>query len=183
MTRYIGNDKETVTRNKAVMEGKLKVGDSFTLKGKVYRRVDARKLDGKKWILEKGVPSTTGKGKVIAGKTKRTLINVTSRTHFDELLKSYPNVIIDFTAKRCGPCQQLKPILKRLNSEIDGIQIIMVDVDKHEPISDNCAGNILTKLLPEFLRCFFTTSNQRYCIHVDGFPLWRTTTTIPISTY
>jgi thioredoxin 1 len=75
-------------------------------------------------------------GKVIAGKTKRTLINVTSRTHFDELLKSYPNVIVDFTAKRCGPCQQLKPILKRLNSEIDEIQIIMVDVDKHEPISD-----------------------------------------------
>ena len=136
MANYKGNEKETVTRNKAIMEGKLKVGDSFSLKGKLYRRVDARKHDGKKWILKKGSSKMKEGMQAKTVKTTRKLINVTSRTHFDQLLKSYPNVIIDFTAKWCGPCQQLKPILKRLNSEIEEIQIVMVDVDKHKPISD-----------------------------------------------
>ena len=136
MTRYKGNEKETVTRNKERMERKLSVGDSFTLKGKIYRRVDARKHDGKKWILRKETSEGKARAQMKPIATSKKLIKVKSLSHFDKIIKKYPNIIIDFTASWCGPCKQLKPILKRLNSEIDEIQIITVDVDKLEPIAD-----------------------------------------------
>ena len=136
MAQYKGNEKMTVRDNKERMERKLSVGDSFSLKGKIYRRVDARKHDGKKWILEKGTSESKVAKPSRLKSTSKKLINITSRAHFNTILDTYQNVIIDFTASWCGPCKQLKPILKRLNSEIDEVQIITVDVDKLEPIAD-----------------------------------------------
>ena len=64
------------------------------------------------------------------------IINIKSRKHFNEILQKYPNVVVDFTASWCGCCHYLKPILKRINSEIEAIQIITIDVDKHVRVSD-----------------------------------------------
>ena len=136
MTRYKGNEKETVTKNKERMERKLSVGDSFTLKGKIYQRVDARKHDGKKWILKKETSEGEARAHMKPIATSKKLIKVKSLSHFDNIVKTYPNIIIDFTASWCGPCQMLKPVLKRLNSEIDDVQIITVDVDELEAIAD-----------------------------------------------
>ena len=45
-------------------------------------------------------------------------------------------VIVDFTAKWCGPCQRIAPILDELAKEYDGkIAIYKVDVDKNQELA------------------------------------------------
>ncbi len=55
----------------------------------------------------------------------------------DELkyLGSKP-AIVDFTAKWCGPCQRISPILEELAKEYDGkIVIYKVDIDKNPDLA------------------------------------------------
>ena len=68
-------------------------------------------------------------------------------THFaDEILNAQGPVIIDFTATWCGPCQQLKPILKELESE-GKAKIVMIDVDENPSISRNFNVNGIPHLV------------------------------------
>lgn len=44
--------------------------------------------------------------------------------------------IVDFTAKWCGPCQRISPILEELSKEYDGeIVIYKVDIDKCQDLA------------------------------------------------
>ena len=45
------------------------------------------------------------------------------------------NVLVDFSASWCGPCQMLEPVLEELASDRSNIKIISVDVDEHEELS------------------------------------------------
>ena len=64
------------------------------------------------------------------------IINIKSRKHFQETLQNYPNLIIVFTAKWCGLCNYIKPILQRINREISEVQIITINVDRHKGITE-----------------------------------------------
>lgn len=45
--------------------------------------------------------------------------------------------IVDFTAKWCGPCQKLAPILDELAKEYDGkIVVYKVDIDKNRELAE-----------------------------------------------
>lgn len=56
--------------------------------------------------------------------------------NFDELIKSNENVLVDFYATWCGPCQTLIPILEDLKEELgDAIRIVKIDVDRHQKIA------------------------------------------------
>lgn len=44
-------------------------------------------------------------------------------------------VLVDFYADWCGPCQALSPILEMLDSEINDLKIIKVDVDANPDIA------------------------------------------------
>ncbi|MBI35018.1 MAG: thioredoxin [Flavobacteriales bacterium] len=53
--------------------------------------------------------------------------------NFDELIKSSENVLVDFYATWCGPCQTLMPILEELKEELgEKLRIIKIDVDRHQ---------------------------------------------------
>ncbi len=55
---------------------------------------------------------------------------------FDELIKSHPKVLVDFSAEWCAPCKMLKPILKQVKDMLgDEIKIIKIDTDKNPSLA------------------------------------------------
>lgn len=63
---------------------------------------------------------------------------ITSRDELEKLLKAEKYMLIDFTAKWCGPCQSLKPILEWFEDEDDygKLAIVSIDVDKFSKLCD-----------------------------------------------
>jgi thioredoxin-like negative regulator of GroEL len=66
--------------------------------------------------------------------------------YFDQITASDKLVIVDFTADWCGPCQQLKPLLKEL--EVAGsCKLVMIDADEHPGILEQFRVNGIPHLL------------------------------------
>ena len=57
------------------------------------------------------------------------IIEITSKTQFDEAVKSENLTIVDFWAEWCGPCRLLKPLLEGIAGEHPEIQLLTVNVD------------------------------------------------------
>lgn len=57
------------------------------------------------------------------------LIEIHSKEQFDKEI-STGNVVIDFNATWCGPCQMLKPIFHKVASENAEIKFLSVDTDE-----------------------------------------------------
>lgn len=59
------------------------------------------------------------------------IINLTSETFNDVVLKSDKPVVVDFWATWCGPCRMVGPIMDELANDFDGkVQIAKVNVDE-----------------------------------------------------
>ena len=61
-------------------------------------------------------------------------VHVRDPAHFEELLASYPVVLVDFYADWCGPCQMLAPILDRVAADAPAV-IAKVDTDAHQALA------------------------------------------------
>ena len=56
--------------------------------------------------------------------------------NFNELINSSENVLVDFYATWCGPCQTLIPILEDLKEELgEKLRIIKIDVDRYQKLA------------------------------------------------
>ncbi len=55
---------------------------------------------------------------------------------FEKIWNEAEVLVVDFSAEWCEPCKLLKPLLKKLEKEYPGITVAMVDVDKHEALSE-----------------------------------------------
>lgn len=63
------------------------------------------------------------------------IIEVTTQTFENEVLKSDKPVLVDFNADWCGPCQMLKPTLDQLAGELDNVKIVSVNIDREDDLA------------------------------------------------
>tara|TARA_Y100000310_G_scaffold43397_1_gene40477 strand:- start:215 stop:532 length:318 start_codon:yes stop_codon:yes gene_type:complete len=58
-----------------------------------------------------------------------------NKDNFDDFIKE-DNVIIDFHAEWCGPCQMLGPVLEEVAKEVKGtVKIGKVDIDNNSDLA------------------------------------------------
>ncbi len=56
--------------------------------------------------------------------------------NFKDVVNSSENVLVDFYATWCGPCQTLGPILEDVKKDVgDNLKIVKVDVDRHQQLA------------------------------------------------
>lgn len=54
---------------------------------------------------------------------------INTEKEFDEIIKN-KTVVVDFYASWCAPCRALTPILEDIDSELNDVLIIKVDIDE-----------------------------------------------------
>ena len=60
--------------------------------------------------------------------------------NFDEAIKKYPIVLVDFWAPWCGPCKMIGPILNDLAKEYDGkVAILKLNIDDNRLVAGKFA--------------------------------------------
>jgi len=70
-----------------------------------------------------------------AGKAATSKIIGICDQEYGELVKSSDRVMVDFSAKWCGPCQKMKPYMVKLEAEMkDKVKIVQFDVDENQTI-------------------------------------------------
>ena len=68
------------------------------------------------------------------------------------------NILLDFSAKWCGPCQQMSPIVSKL--ERQGYPIRQVDIDQEQALAQ--------KYNVESIPCFVLVANGREINRITG---------------
>ena len=61
-------------------------------------------------------------------------IAIGEQGHLEEVVDSYPVVLVDLYADWCGPCQMLEPTIEALAAETDAA-VAKVDVDAHQHLA------------------------------------------------
>ncbi len=58
-------------------------------------------------------------------------IQILNETNFKEFInENKGNILVDFYADWCGPCKMLSPVLEKISSENQDVEIVKVNVDE-----------------------------------------------------
>ncbi|WP_255190910.1 thioredoxin family protein [Natronobeatus ordinarius] len=84
-------------------------------------------------------------------------IAIDGPNHLEEVVASYPVVLVDCYADWCGPCQLLEPTIQALAAETDAA-VAKVDVDRHQRLAQQLGARGVPTLV----------------LYADGQPVERT---------
>ena len=56
---------------------------------------------------------------------------VTDASFDADVINAEKPVLVDFWAEWCGPCRMIAPALEELNAELDGVDIVKVNIDEN----------------------------------------------------
>ncbi|MHC3436898.1 thioredoxin family protein [Natrialbaceae archaeon A-gly3] len=73
-------------------------------------------------------------------------IQIEGKAHLEEVVDSYPVVLVDCYADWCGPCQMLEPTIDALAAETDAT-IAKVDVDANQHLAQQLGARGVPTLL------------------------------------
>lgn len=86
------------------------------------------------WLVKTNQGDGTNKGAI---QNNDIPLNVTQKIDLEGLKMHNLPILIDFGADSCIPCKEMAPILKELNSELQGKAIILfVDVWKNQALAE-----------------------------------------------
>jgi len=57
--------------------------------------------------------------------------NIKDADFQNEVVESSAPVLVDFWAEWCGPCRQLGPVLDELDSELEDVKIVKMNIDEN----------------------------------------------------
>jgi thioredoxin 1 len=64
---------------------------------------------------------------------------ITQKNWNKAVLESELPILVDFSAKWCMPCQQMVPILEKLETDLQDVVLFgKVDIDKAESLAEDC---------------------------------------------
>ncbi len=72
---------------------------------------------------------------------------VTTQQELEAELKAHPKVIVDCHALWCDPCKQMAPVAEKLNTELENVHFVSMDIDEAEEL----AAELGVVKLPTFL--------------------------------
>lgn len=63
-------------------------------------------------------------------------LNINQNNFQSEVLESKTQVIVDFWAPWCGPCQMLGPVIDEIGEELkDQVKVVKVNVDENQELA------------------------------------------------
>ena len=65
-----------------------------------------------------------------------TVIEVTSSTWEEAVMKQSEPVFVDFWAEWCGPCRIVSPLVEELSNKFSGVKFAKLNVDQNPEIAD-----------------------------------------------
>lgn len=70
-------------------------------------------------------------------KVMSQIVSVTDATFDEEVLAARGDVLVEFSATWCKPCQMLKPVLESIAKEREGsVKVVVIDIDESPNVSN-----------------------------------------------
>ena len=90
--------------------------------------------------LDGGILNWEKEGKSVEKTTGSNPVEITLE-EYDRIIKSQKLVLIDYSAKWCGPCRKLTPLVEKIGKQRSkDVKVVMIDVDANQAIAQ--ANNI-----------------------------------------